>query len=66
MRRKQAKVKNDLWSMHQVHLQQPSLQRAFSGTVVFKSIQKEGSALLNQVILHENIHNLRKDETCMN
>lgn len=48
--------------MHQVHLQQPCLQRAFSGSVVFKSIQKEGSALLNQVILHEHVHNLRRKE----
>ena len=32
---------------HQVHLQQPRLQRALSRPVVFEGVQQEGRALLN-------------------
>lgn len=48
--------------MHQVHLQQPCLQWAFGGPVVLESIQQEGSALLDQVILHEHINNLKRNQ----
>lgn len=55
---RKSKAESDLWRMHQVHLQQPCLQWAFSGSVVLQSVQQEGSALLDQVVLHEHIHNL--------
>ena len=32
---------------HQVHLQQPRLQRALGRPVVFEGVQQEGRALLN-------------------
>lgn len=47
-----------LWGMHQVHLQQTSLQGTLGGAVVLQGIQQERSALLDQVILHKHIHDL--------
>lgn len=47
-----------LWCMHQVHLQQTGLQWSFCWAVVFQSIQKEGRALLDQVVLHKHINDL--------
>lgn len=49
-----------LWSVHEVHLQQAGLQWSFWWSVILESIQEEGGALLDQVVLHKNIHDLDK------
>ena len=47
-----------LRGVHQVHLQQAGLQRALGGPVVLQGVQQEGGALLDQVVLHEHVHDL--------
>ena len=47
-----------LWSVHEVHLQQAGLQRPLRGSVVLQSVQQERGALLDQVVLHEHVHDL--------
>ena len=43
---------------HQVHLQQASLQGTLGRPVVLQSVQEEGGALLDHVLLHEDVHDL--------
>lgn len=52
----------DLRRVHEVHLQQASLQRTLRGPVVLQGVQQEGRALLNQVVLHEHVHDLHAEE----
>lgn len=52
-----------LWGVDQIHFQQARLERSFHGPVVLQSIQQEGRALLDQVVLHENINDLQKQRS---
>lgn len=49
---------SNLWSMHEVHLQQTSLQRPLWRPVVLQSIQEKRGALLDQVVFHKYVHDL--------
>lgn len=55
-------VNTNLRRVNKVHLKQTGLQMSFSRPVVLQSIQQEGSALLDQVSLHEHVDNLRRRE----
>jgi len=48
-----------LWRVHQVHLQQAGLQGTLGGSVVLEGVEQEGRALLDQVVLHEHVHDLK-------
>ena len=50
-----------LWGVHEVHLQQASLQGPLGGPVVLQGVQQEGGALLDQVVLHEHVHDLDRE-----
>ena len=60
----------NLRGCHQIHLEQPRLQRPFLFLVAFEHVQQERSGLLQAIVLHEYIrddieikrHALRK--TC--
>ena len=43
---------------HQVHLQQPGLEGTLGRPVVLQGVQEEGGALLDHVLLHEDVHDL--------
>lgn len=49
---------SNLRSVDEVHFQQASLESTFFRLVIFKSIQKEGSGLLDHVLRHKDIDNL--------
>lgn len=48
--------------MYEVHLKQTGLQMSLGGPVVLQRVQQEGGALLDQVALHEHVHDLRGTE----
>jgi hypothetical protein len=47
-----------LGSRHQIHLEEPGLQRSLAGPIVLEGVEEEGGALLHHVLLHEHVHNL--------
>lgn len=53
-------VNINLRRVNEVHLKQTGLQMSLGGPVVLQGIQQEGGALLDQVALHEHVHDLRR------
>ncbi len=49
----------DLRSVHEVHLQESGLEGSFLGLVVLESIEEERCGLLDHVLTHEDVDDLR-------